>query len=82
MLALVRGAAITALAYASPAIAQSVVLSPATMPRIARVDQRYQSYNIEMAEVIGGSFWKPYDKQGETTHNERQTRRWPAPPWS
>ncbi len=28
---------------------------------IATVDPRYQSYNIEMVEVTGGEFWKPYD---------------------
>ena len=32
------------------------------MPRIAVVDDRYQSYNVEMAEVIGARFWKPYPK--------------------
>lgn len=30
------------------------------MPSIALVDEHYQSYNVEMAEVIGGKFWKPY----------------------
>jgi hypothetical protein len=30
------------------------------MPRIAAVDDRFQSYNIEMVEVTGGRFWKPY----------------------
>ena len=30
------------------------------MPRIATVDERYQSYNVEMLEVTGGKFWKPY----------------------
>src|SRR5438128_5957578 len=35
-------------------------LSPATMPRIGTVDERYQSYNVEMLEVTGGKFWKPY----------------------
>ncbi len=30
------------------------------MPAIAHVDPRFQSYNIEMVEVIGGRFWKPY----------------------
>ncbi|MGI4979927.1 MAG: hypothetical protein ACRYHB_05960 [Janthinobacterium lividum] len=30
------------------------------MPRIAQVDPRFQSYNVEMVEVIGGRFWKPY----------------------
>jgi len=35
-------------------------LAPATMPRIATIDERYQSYNVEMLEVTGGKFWKPY----------------------
>jgi hypothetical protein len=37
------------------------------MPRLATVDERYESYNVEMAEVIGGSFWKPYGKSGSTS---------------
>lgn len=28
---------------------------------VAVVDPRYQSYNVEMVEVTGGEFWKPYD---------------------
>ena len=35
-------------------------LTPATMSRVGTVDERFQSYNIEMLEVTGGSFWKPY----------------------
>jgi heparanase len=35
-------------------------ITPATMPRISSVDERFQSYNIEMVEVTGGRFWKPY----------------------
>jgi len=30
------------------------------MLRIGTVDDRFQSYNIEMVEVTGGRFWKPY----------------------
>jgi hypothetical protein len=45
------------------------------MARVATVDQRYQSYNVEMAEVIGGSFWKPYDQQGEAAHGAQQTAK-------
>ncbi len=30
------------------------------MPKIGTVDPRFQSYNVEMVEVIGGRFWKPY----------------------
>lgn len=33
---------------------QVVSLDPAKMPRIGTVDERFQSYNIEMVEVIGG----------------------------
>ncbi|HWJ64465.1 MAG TPA: hypothetical protein VNS19_21010 [Acidimicrobiales bacterium] len=28
---------------------------------VASVDERFQSYNIEMVEVTGGEFWQPYD---------------------
>jgi heparanase len=35
-------------------------IAPATMPRIGTVDERFQSFNVEMVEVIGGRFWKPY----------------------
>jgi hypothetical protein len=40
------------------------------MRHIGTVDECFQSYNIEMAEVIGGRFWKPYDKMtGKSTGN-------------
>ena len=39
---------------------QAVSLDPAKMPRIGSVDTRFASYNVEMAEVTGGNFWKPY----------------------
>jgi heparanase 1 len=35
-------------------------LAPATMAKVGTVDERYQSYNVEMLEVTGGKFWKPY----------------------
>jgi heparanase 1 len=38
-------------------------VTPARLARIATVDERFQSYNVEMAEVIGGNFWKPYDRR-------------------
>jgi hypothetical protein len=38
----------------------SNALAPANMARVGTVDERYQSYNIEMLEVTGGKFWKPY----------------------
>src|SRR3984885_2160027 len=35
-------------------------IDAASMRRIGTVDERFQSYNIEMVEVIGGRYWKPY----------------------
>lgn len=44
----------------------TIVVSPNTLPAIARVDPRFQSYNVEMAEVIGGRFWAPYPNEEPT----------------
>lgn len=38
---------------------QAVELAPAAMKRVGQVDERYQSYNVEMLDVTGGRFWKP-----------------------
>ncbi|MGH2345065.1 MAG: hypothetical protein ACRDG4_07545, partial [Chloroflexota bacterium] len=38
-------------------------LVPAHMPRIGTVDDHYQSFNVEMVEVIGGRFWRPYGEE-------------------
>jgi heparanase len=44
-------------------VSAPVLVAPDTLPRIATIDERFLSYNVEMAEVIGGNFWKPYDAQ-------------------
>jgi hypothetical protein len=49
-------------------VGQVVSLDPVKMARIGTVDERFQSYNIEMVEVIGGRFWKPY---GSTTNESK-----------
>ncbi|HJV79895.1 hypothetical protein [Noviherbaspirillum sp.] len=59
---------IIASSASTPLTASAITVSPAKLPRIATVDERYQSYNVEMAEIIGAKFWKPYDmydKQGK-----------------
>src|SRR3954454_8130830 len=59
-----RGAVIVAGLGGAPSIAQTPAqLSPALFPRIAVIDARFQSYNVEMLEVTGGRFWKPYSSQ-------------------
>lgn len=39
--------------------------APASYPALGRVDERFQSYNVESVEVTGGNFWAPYLKPGE-----------------
>jgi heparanase 1 len=51
------------LVLAAVAVSSSAQIHPAAMPKIGAVDPRFQSYNIEMVEVIGGRFWKPYASQ-------------------
>ena len=38
----------------------AIQINPTTLKQAGSVDERYQSYNIEMVEVVGGEFWKPY----------------------
>jgi heparanase 1 len=45
----------------APALAETApTIEPSSLPRIGSVDARFQSYNIEMIEITGGRFWKPY----------------------
>ncbi|WP_024512363.1 hypothetical protein [Bradyrhizobium sp. ARR65] len=45
----------------SKAFGQQAV-APGGMARIGEIDPRFQSYNIEMVEVTGGRFWKPFGR--------------------
>lgn len=46
--------------------ANSVAYDPAHMPRVGTVDERFQSFNVEMVEVTGGRFWAPYKKKADS----------------
>ncbi len=61
------GASITVLAQAP-----KITLAPTAMARIGTVDERFQSYNIEMVEVTGGRFWKPYASKADAPTADRQ----------
>ena len=54
------GAALVAPYLPTLASVSSITLTPATMARVATIEERFQSYNIEMVEVTGGRFWRPY----------------------
>ena len=50
----------------APATAGPATVDPGSLPAVGKVDKRFQSYNVEMVEVIGGRFWAPYPKPGQT----------------
>jgi len=54
--------AVTALGLAASGQAAAGTITPSALPQLTTIDERFQSYNVEMAEVIGGNFWKPYAK--------------------
>ena len=43
--------------FSAVALAQT---DPQAMKKVAQVDARFQSYNVEMVEIVGGRFWRPY----------------------
>jgi heparanase 1 len=50
-----------------PAMAEVLQLNPGALETLGKTDERFQSYNVEMAEVIGGRFWKPYAHMSATS---------------
>ena len=48
---------------------------PALFPAHGEVEDRFQSYNVEMIEVIGGRFWKPYAGKAEGAEGQSPVAR-------
>ena len=42
------------------AIAGGATVAAAELPVVGTVDERFQSFNVEMVGVTGGPFWRPY----------------------
>src|SRR5260370_13188971 len=45
--------------------AEPIAVAPAKMPRLGSVDERFQSFSVEMVEVTGGRFCAPYSKSND-----------------
>lgn len=67
--------ALLAAATACAPHAGDITIVPAKLKAIGTTDARFQSYNIEMVEVTGGRFWKPYPR---TTRLFDQRNRYSA----
>ena len=46
----------------------SIKLNPAELTALRQVDERLMSYNVEMTEVTGGTFWKAYTPRPDRRH--------------
>ena len=49
-----------------PQVVNELNLKLKNLKQIAEVDERYQSFYIEMCEVVGGKFWIPYELMDTT----------------
>ena len=65
---LLLGALISMARLASAETGASSV-DPSALQGIGSVSPRYQSYNVEMIEVTGGKFWKPYAQAAQDAAN-------------
>ena len=68
---------VVACTFANISVAQSLSLSPAAMPAVGMVDDRYQSFNVEMMRVVGADYGKPYDKKSPANPGSNSARTTP-----
>ena len=58
-------------------MAQFVKLAPESLKELRKIDKRLVSYNVEMTEVTGGTFWKAYtDAQVDGTEEFPVIKDW------
>ena len=54
-------------------MAKIVKLDPSAAKQLRTVDERLMSYNVEMTEVTGGTFWKAYTPRADRRHRARSS---------
>lgn len=57
----------SATCFAGPGETSATFIAPSTFPRTGSINERFQSYNIEMVEITGGRFWKPYASKADAS---------------
>lgn len=65
---------VAALLFLAGGVAGAPLRSGSTLsrlPKIGEVDPRFLSYNIEMVELTGGRFWRPYGSPGTDRYEYR-----------
>ncbi|WP_298253742.1 hypothetical protein [Bradyrhizobium sp.] len=72
-----RGIAVAVAFFATHcdcAAAGEATIVPAELPSVGTIDERFQSFNIEMVEVTGGPFWRPYAAADSVTKPDEAAR--------
>src|ERR1700754_2178216 len=64
-MAVVRSSGIAFFLLTTFAATCQTAVQPGQMKKVAEVDPRFLSYNVETVEVTGGRFWKPYGAKEE-----------------
>lgn len=59
------------LALSGPVAATGLSANLAALAKTGTVNERFQSYNVEMVEVTGGRFWAPYGGPADEVYRER-----------
>jgi Glycosyl hydrolase family 79, N-terminal domain len=59
------------------ALSDELPVTPAKMARIGTIDEGFQSYNVEMVELTGGRFWRPYGPNNSDAHSDLYAYRPP-----
>jgi hypothetical protein len=55
-------------------VASEATIVPADLPAVGSIDERFQSFNLEMVTVTGGPFWKPYAARGGSAKLDAKTQ--------
>ena len=63
---LAAGAVVTLALLGGRVCAATMNLDAGKLTATGHVDERFQSYNVEMAQIIGAQFWKPYSHIDKT----------------
>ena len=62
---------LSACATSSQSDVSNNIVKLSALAKLGTVDERYQSYNVEMVEVTGGRFWAPYGGPKGELHRMR-----------
>ena len=68
---LIAGLTVTSLTGCLNTDKQTSGMNLSQLQKLSEVDERFQSYNVEMVEITGGEFWAPYQNNNGERYRQR-----------